>query len=95
LTELDKISWFWMLLRWQKPFTVHHVGAASAAGYPSTAGSHVAPFSCEFAVDKLHVAALQQVTASGSRVCIPGFLPTMKPQLSQLPLIVGYGRVNT
>jgi hypothetical protein len=29
------------------------------------------------------------------RVCVSGFLPKMKPQLSQLPLIVGSGRVNS
>jgi hypothetical protein len=44
-------------------------------------------------VNKFAVAALQQAPASVCRVCIPGFLPTMKPQLSQLPLIVGSGRV--
>jgi hypothetical protein len=46
-------------------------------------------------VNNLAVAALQQGDGGGSVVCIPGFLPTMKPQLSQLPLIVGYGRVSS
>jgi hypothetical protein len=46
-------------------------------------------------VDKNHVVALQQAFAGDLLVCIPGFLPTMKPQLSQLPLIVGSGRVNS
>jgi len=46
-------------------------------------------------VDKNPVAALQQAVAGVSVVWIPGFLPTMKPQLSQLPLIVGYGRVSS
>jgi hypothetical protein len=41
------------------------------------------------------VAALQQGFAAGWVVCFSGFLPTMKPQLSQLPLIVGYGRVSS
>jgi hypothetical protein len=46
-------------------------------------------------VHNLVVAALQQGFRAGLVVCFPGFLPTMKPQLSQLPLIVGYGRVNS
>jgi hypothetical protein len=46
-------------------------------------------------VNNLDVAALQQGDDSVSVVCILGFLPTMKPQLSQLPLIVGYGRVSS
>jgi hypothetical protein len=41
------------------------------------------------------VVALQRALADDGMVCIPGFLPTMKPQLSQLPLIVGYGRVKS
>jgi hypothetical protein len=28
-------------------------------------------------------------------LCASGFLPTMKPQLMQLPLLVGSGRVST
>ena len=43
----------------------------------------------------IYVAALQQALISRCRVCVAGFLPTMKSQLSQLPLIVGSGRVNT
>jgi len=84
-----------MVLRWRTLFAVHHVGAVPTARYPSTAASQVALFSCGLIVDKLCVVALQQAAVSGSWVCVPGFLPTMKPQLSQLPLIVGYGRVNT
>ncbi|MDO9148844.1 MAG: hypothetical protein Q7U52_14500 [Hydrogenophaga sp.] len=45
-------------------------------------------------MNKFPVAALQQLGSQVLVVCIPGFLPTMKLQLSQLPLIVGYGRVN-
>jgi hypothetical protein len=41
------------------------------------------------------VAALQQAVEGGFWLCRRGFLPTMKSQLSQLPLIVGYGRVTT
>jgi hypothetical protein len=36
---------------------------------------------------------LQRGRAGVVWVCISGFLPTMKPQPSQLPKIVGYGRV--
>ncbi|MDO9437400.1 hypothetical protein [Hydrogenophaga sp.] len=50
---------------------------------------------CGFSVYNFAVAALQQGKRGGSVVCIPGFLPTMKPQLSQLPLIVGSGRVSS
>jgi hypothetical protein len=50
---------------------------------------------CGFAVHKLNVALRQQAGLPVSVVGVPGFLPKMKPQLSQLPLIVGYGRVKT
>ena len=43
---------------------------------------------------KAQTAALQQTEMAVARVCQRGFLPTMKPQLSQLPLIVGSGRVT-
>jgi hypothetical protein len=52
-------------------------------------------FFCGFSVYKLIVAPRQQAVLPVAVVGFPGFLPTMKPQLSQLPLIVGYGRVMT
>ena len=73
----------------------HDVGVAPEAPQSSTVAAQVSPSSCGYAVDKVHVAASQQGAVGGSVVCIPGFLPTMKPQLSQLPLIVGYGRVSS
>jgi hypothetical protein len=41
------------------------------------------------------VAALQRLVVTAPQLCFFGFLPTMKVQLSQLPMIVGSGRVNT
>jgi hypothetical protein len=46
-------------------------------------------------VHKLIVVLWQQGVLPGWVVGFSGFLPKMKPQLSQLPLIVGYGRVKT
>jgi hypothetical protein len=73
----------------------HDVGTAPEVPRSSTAAAQVPPVTCGYAVYKVHVAASQQGAVVGSVVCIPGFLPTMKPQLSQLPLIVGYGRVSS
>jgi hypothetical protein len=61
----------------------------------STVDPHLAHFSWGQSVDNFDVAALQQGFCAVWVVCFPGFLPTMKPQLSQLPLIVGYGRVSS
>lgn len=95
LTDLAKMGRFLMTFRRSRVFLTHDVGAAPEVPKSSTAGSQVSPSSCGYAVYKVHVAASQQGADSGSVVCIPGFLPTMKPQLSQLPLIVGYGRVSS
>jgi hypothetical protein len=62
---------------------------------PSTVDSQSLWIFCGFPVNILPVAALRQGDAASLAVCIPGFLPTMKPQLSQLPLIVGSGRVSS
>lgn len=67
---------------------------ASGAAWYRPQAMHRWFFSCERLMNKFPVAALQQLGSQVLVVCIPGFLPTMKLQLSQLPLIVGYGRVN-
>jgi len=46
-------------------------------------------------VDKNIVAALQRRKMGVCGLYEPGFLPTMKFQLSQLPMIVGSGRVTS
>jgi hypothetical protein len=95
LTDFDKMGSFLMTFKPSHAVLPHDVGDASKVFKSSTAVPQVPPSSCGYAVHKVHVAALQQGTDGGSVVCIPGFLPTMKPQLSQLPLIVGYGRVSS
>lgn len=95
LTDFAKMMTF--LEKFLRPGAAltHDVGASSDVLRSSTVGPQVFPSSCEYAVHKSCVAALQHGSVGGSVVCIPGFLPTMKPQLSQLPLIVGYGRVSS
>ncbi|MBW0172255.1 MAG: hypothetical protein ACT6SF_09225 [Hydrogenophaga sp.] len=69
---------------------------SSASGSVHPQATHKLPsLSVDNLCKNLNVAALQQGNPGGFGVCIPGFLPTMKPQLSQLPLIVGYGRVSS
>jgi hypothetical protein len=64
---------------------------------PSTGCAHVVQFSCLRFVNNLCIKLLLQ---HGNDPCMrhagllkKGFLPTMKAQLSQLPMIVGSGRV--
>ena len=95
LTEFAKMKQFIEKFLCFKAACLHDVGAILEVPRSSTARPQVLPSSCEYSVDKFHVAALQQASVAGAVVCIPGFLPTMKPQLSQLPLIVGYGRVSS
>ncbi|MCU0926815.1 MAG: hypothetical protein MUF44_12550 [Hydrogenophaga sp.] len=87
--QFDKIQRFGARLVRSSDVSVHDAGSAQLVHMPSTDGPQEALFGCGQIVDMFHVAALQQTTAGDPRVCIPGFLPTMKPQLSQLPLIVG------
>ncbi|MGE0100067.1 MAG: hypothetical protein AB7S86_17140 [Hydrogenophaga sp.] len=75
--------------------SIHDVGVPQEAPRSSTAASQGVHFSCGFSVNNFDVAALQQGFCAGLMVCFLGFLPTMKPQLSQLPWIVGYGRVSS
>lgn len=95
LTDFAKMTLFSEKLLRQGAAMTHDMGVTSEVVMSSTVGSQALPSSCAYAVDKFHVAALQQGAVGGSVVCVPGFLPTMKPQLSQLPLIVGYGRVSS
>ncbi|QHE75731.1 hypothetical protein [Hydrogenophaga sp. PBL-H3] len=95
LTDFAKIGLFLEKFLRSDAALIHDVGVAAEVFKPSTVRPQVSPLSCGYAVYKVHVAASQQGTVGGSVVCIPGFLPTMKPQLSQLPLIVGYGRVSS
>jgi hypothetical protein len=95
LTDFAKMDLFLKKFLRRELALTHDVGAAPEVPRSSTVGSQVFPSSCGYPVYKVHVAALQQGAVGGSVVCIPGFLPTMKPQLSQLPLIVGYGRVSS
>jgi hypothetical protein len=44
-------------------------------------------------VNRFPVAALQRLVFPARGLGFPAFLPTMKSQLSQLPMIVGSGRV--
>jgi hypothetical protein len=73
---------------------VHHAGCAQLVPNPFTSPAQFLVKICVQAVDIYRVAASQQTGEREAGVCRMGFLPTMKPQLSQLPLIVGYGRVN-
>ncbi|WP_235501279.1 hypothetical protein, partial [Hydrogenophaga sp. Root209] len=91
LTDFAKMGLFLEKFLRRGAALTHDVGVASEVPRSSTVGPQVFPLSCGYAVHKVHVAASQQGAVGGSVVCIPGFLPTMKPQLSQLPLIVGYG----
>jgi hypothetical protein len=95
LTDFDKMAP--VLNRFLCPcaLLIHDVEVSQEAPRSSTAVAQEASLSCGLAVYKFAVAALQQGFRAGSVVCFPGFLPTMKPQLSQLPLIVGYGRVSS
>ena len=95
LTDFAKMSVFLEKFLCSDAADPHDVGAASEVPRSSTVRPQVLPLFCGYSVHKFHVAALQQGAVGGSVVCIPGFLPTMKPQLSQLPLIVGYGRVSS
>ena len=95
LTDFAKMDMFLKKFLRSRAALAHDVGAITEVPRSSTVGTQVLPFTCGYAVHKIHVAALQQGAVGGSVVCIPGFLPTMKPQLSQLPLIVGYGRVSS
>ncbi|WP_300648712.1 hypothetical protein [Hydrogenophaga sp.] len=95
LTDFAKMSTFLDQFLRQGAASNHDVGADAVVPKSSTVGPQVFPLSCGYAVHKVHVAASQQGAEGRSVVCVPGFLPTMKPQLSQLPLIVGYGRVSS
>lgn len=95
LTDFAKMGSFLEKFLRRDATLTHDVGVLSEVPRSSTVRPQVFPSSCGYAVYKVHVAASQQEAAGGSVVCIPGFLPTMKPQLSQLPLIVGYGRVSS
>ncbi|MDP3166379.1 MAG: hypothetical protein Q8N06_13135 [Hydrogenophaga sp.] len=95
LTDFAKMGVFLEKFLRRDAALTHDVGAALEVPRSSTVGPQVSPSSCGYLVYKVHVAASQQGAVGGSVVCIPGFLPTMKPQLSQLPLIVGYGRVSS
>ena len=95
LTDFAKMDRIPVEFRHFDAESAHDVGAVPEVPRSSTAGPQVFPSPCGYAVHKVHVVASQQGADGGSVVCIPGFLPTMKPQLSQLPLIVGYGRVSS
>jgi hypothetical protein len=73
----------------------HHVEAHAVVLRSSTRAPQLAHTICGYPVDEKAVVAGRQGVAGGFGVCVPGFLPTMKPQLSQLPLIVGSGRVSS
>jgi hypothetical protein len=75
--------------------STHHVKPSGAARRSSTGLPRRLWKACDRVVDKFFVAALRQSVQRHSRVWVSGFLPTMKPQRMQLPLLVGSGRVTT